>query len=62
MVSVQEVMTTALDVLGLLLVAAGVLVGGWALVGGWSITAAGLVVMAGSWFATPRRAKVPASP
>lgn len=47
----REFVTTLLDAVGLLLVAAGVAGGLWLLVGAWSLSAAGVVVLGGSWFA-----------
>ncbi|WP_204014013.1 hypothetical protein [Sphaerimonospora thailandensis] len=41
-------MTTLLDVLGLLLVAAGVAGGLWPAVGWWALAAGGVVVLGGS--------------
>jgi hypothetical protein len=46
-VSVEELVTTALDALALLLIAAGVLVGLWPLIAGWSIACGGVVVFLG---------------
>lgn len=48
----RELVTTLLDVFGLLLVAAGVAWGLGPVIGGWSIAAAGAVVLAGSWLAS----------
>jgi hypothetical protein len=46
--------TTLLDVLGLLLVAAGAAAAVWPWLGGASLAAAGVIVLAGSWLATIR--------
>jgi hypothetical protein len=45
---VRDVVTTLLDALGLLLVAAGVAGGLWFFVGAWALVAAGVVVLVGS--------------
>lgn len=47
--AVRDAVSTALDVVGLLAVAAGVTAGAWPYVGGWSIAAGGLVVLAMSF-------------
>ena len=54
-----DVVTTALDVLGLLLVAAGVILGLFPFVGGFCFAAGGVVVLAGSWWAArpPKRGR-----
>lgn len=54
----HELVTTVLDVVGLLLLAAGVVVGLVPWVGGWAFSAGGVVVLAGSWWAArpPRKA------
>lgn len=46
-VSVEDHITTGLDALALLLIAAGVLVGLWPLIAGWSIACGGGVVFLG---------------
>jgi len=46
-VSVEDHVTTGLDALALLLLAAGVLVGLWPLIHGWSIACGGGVVFLG---------------
>ncbi len=48
----RETLTTLLDILGLLLVAAGVIGGLWLPIGPWALIPGGAVVLAGSWFAT----------
>ena len=55
----RELVTTALDVLGLLLVAAGLAAAAALVTGrGPSLAVAGVVVLAGSWwFALPPRSK-----
>ena len=45
--SVEKHVTTGLDALALLLLAAGVLVGLWPLIAGWSIACGGVVVFLG---------------
>lgn len=47
----REFMTTLLDAVGLLLVAAGVTGGAWALIGPWALSLGGALVLAGSWLA-----------
>ena len=55
---VREVVTTALDTLGLLLLAAGATGGLWRLIGPTALTAGGVVVLGGSWyFGLPPRKK-----
>jgi hypothetical protein len=55
---VREVVTTALDTLGLLLLAAGATGAAWRLIGPAALAAGGVVVLAGSWwFAKPPRPK-----
>jgi hypothetical protein len=56
---VREVATTLLDILGLLLVAAGLAAGAALVIGpGPSLAVAGVVVLAGSWwFAKPPNRK-----
>lgn len=44
----HELVTTLLEVLGLLLVSVGVAMGLWPLIDGWSLCAAGFVVIGGS--------------
>lgn len=55
----REHLTTALDALGLLLVAAGVAGGAYRWIGLWSLAVAGVIVIAGSLLAAgqaqPRR-------
>ena len=53
----RDVVTTALDALGLLLVAAGVTLGLLPFIGGFCLAAGGVVVLAGSWWAArpPKR-------
>jgi hypothetical protein len=48
---VSDAVTTLLDAIGLLLVAAGVTLGLWALIDGWALVAGGVVVLAGSQIA-----------
>jgi hypothetical protein len=48
---VSEFVTTLLDALGLLLVAAGITGGAWLLIGPWALSLGGAVVLAGSWLA-----------
>lgn len=48
----RELVTTLLDTLGLLLIAAGIAVGLWPLVGGWAFCPAGVVVVGASWLAS----------
>lgn len=47
----REFVTTLLDTLGLLLLAAGVAGGLWPWIGAWALSIGGAVVLAGSWFA-----------
>lgn len=47
MASVEEHVTTFLDAVALLLIAAGVLAGLWPVIGGWSIACGGVVVFLG---------------
>ena len=47
----RELVTTFLDTLALLLIAAGVTGGAWPYVGPWALSIGGAVVMAGSAFA-----------
>jgi hypothetical protein len=55
---VRELVTTLLDTLGLLLVAAGATAGVWGLIGPVGFAAGGVVVLAGSWwFAKPPKRK-----
>lgn len=50
----RELVTTLLDILGLLLVAAGATGGAWRLIGPAALAIGGVVVLAGSWwFAKP---------
>lgn len=48
----RESVTTLLDALGLLTVAAGVSGGAWPVLGAWALCAGGVVVLAGSWLAS----------
>lgn len=48
----RELVTTLLDMLGLLLVAAGIAAGLWPLAGGWGLCPAGVVIIGGSWLAS----------
>lgn len=48
----RELVTTLLDTVGLLLIAAGITAGLWTLVGGWGLCPAGAVIIAGSWLAS----------
>jgi hypothetical protein len=41
---VWDLMTTVLDAIAVLLIAAGVILGLWPYIGGWSVAAGGLVV------------------
>ena len=50
----QEVVTTVLDVLALVLIAAGIVVGLWPWADGFAIAAGGVVVGAGSFVAARR--------
>lgn len=50
----REFVTTLLDTLGLLLVAAGVAGGLWVFVGAWALIVGGLVLLTGSWLSTRR--------
>ena len=45
-------MTTILDTLALVLIAAGVVGGAWAYTGPWSLSIGGVVVLCGSWLAS----------
>jgi len=47
----REFVTTLLDTLGLLAVAAGITGGAWAWVGPWALSVGGVVVLSGSWLA-----------
>ena len=61
----HELLTTVLDLLGLLLVAAGVAAAAFLVIGWAALAVAGVVVLAGSWFADRarrRRATEPAPP
>jgi hypothetical protein len=49
-VSVEDHITTGLDALALLLLAAGVLLGLWPLIAGWSVACGGGVVFLGVRF------------
>lgn len=51
----RDIITTALDVLGLLLVAAAVVFVLWPLIGGVSLGAAGVIILAASFFADRKR-------
>lgn len=48
--SVEKHVTTGLDAIGLLMLAAGVLAGLWPLIAGWSIACGGAVVFLGVRF------------
>lgn len=48
----RELVTTLLDTVGLLLVAAGIAAGLWPLVGGWGLCPAGAVILGGSLLAS----------
>jgi hypothetical protein len=50
--AVRDLMTTLLDTLGLLLIAAGITAGLLPIVGGWAFCAGGVTVVLGSWLAT----------
>jgi hypothetical protein len=55
---VRDLVTTALDTLGLLLIAAGVAAGAHRVVGWAGLAAGGVVVLAGSWwYARPPQRK-----
>jgi hypothetical protein len=55
---VRDLVTTLLDVLGLLLLAAGAAGGAWRLIGVAAFGVGGVVVLAGSWwFAKPPKRK-----
>lgn len=57
----QERVTTALDALGLVLIAAGVSGGAYPFIGWWSLCASGVVVLCGSgWAAWQARRPVKA--
>lgn len=53
----REFVTTLLDALGLLLLAAGVAGGAWPYAGPWALSMAGVVVLVGSWLAARGDAK-----
>ena len=54
----RDLVTTALDTLGLLLLAAGAAAGAYRVIGWSGLAAAGVVVLAGSWwFARPPKRK-----
>jgi hypothetical protein len=58
MAGVREAVTTALDTLGLLLLAAGATGAAWHLAGPGALAAGGVVVLGGSWwFAKPPKRK-----
>jgi len=59
-VKVQEHVTTALDTLGILLIAAAPLLALWPVMGGWATGPAGAAVLAGSWWADGGLAKLKA--
>lgn len=48
----REEITTALDAVGLLLLAAGATAAAWQLIGPSSLAVGGVVVLAGSWLAS----------
>jgi hypothetical protein len=50
----RDSITTGLDVLGLLLVSAGVTAALWDVAGPASLAAAGVLILAGSWLAARR--------
>jgi hypothetical protein len=55
---VRDLVTTALDTLGLLLVAAGAAAGAYRVIGWAGLAVGGVVVLAGSWwFARPPKRK-----
>lgn len=54
----QNLVTTLLDTLGLLLVAAGLAAAAWMLIGPAALVVGGLVVLAGSWWASIGQARV----
>jgi len=57
----RDLVTTLLDTVGLLLLAAGLVGGMWSLVGPWALCLGGVVVLAGSLVASrpaPRRGDV----
>lgn len=54
----RDLVTTALDTLGLLLLAAGATAGAYEVIGWAGLTAGGVVVLVGSWwYARPPRRK-----
>lgn len=53
----RELVTTLLDMVGLLLIAAGIAGGLWPFAGAWSLCPAGVVVIAASWLAARGEAK-----
>lgn len=59
-VAVQSLITTLLDALGLLLVAAGLAAAAWTVIGPAALLVAGVVVLCGSWWATVGTARVAA--
>jgi hypothetical protein len=50
----QDILTSALDVLALLLFAVGAVAGLWPLIDGFAFAAGGVVVAFGSWLAARR--------
>jgi hypothetical protein len=58
---VDSLITTALDVVALAVVAVGVCWGLWPHIGGFALIPAGIVVAGGSWYAEHRAAKASAS-
>jgi len=49
---VREFVTTLLDTLGLLLIAAGMVGGAWAYIGASALCIGGVVLLAGAWLAS----------
>ncbi len=47
----RETLTTILDLLGLLLIAAGLTYGMWLQIGPWALILGGVAVLIGSWLA-----------
>jgi len=54
---VREEVTTVLDAVGLLLLAAGATAAAWQLIGPAALAIGGVVVLAGSWLASALTAK-----
>jgi len=59
---VRELATTALDAVGLLLLAAGATAAAWDLLGPSSLAVGGAVVLAGSWLASALTARADRRP